>query len=226
MKRFVRLILALSVYAVAAAAPAPSAEQGLEMALALEGAFTRVAEQASEAVVVITNKQRGGPAMGHQQIPPEWRRFFGIPEPQQRPDWDGDPLVPVGKGSGIVIRKDGYVLTNEHVVRGSEALRVRLHDGRVFDSADDPDSIVLIERSSKLTSDNNIVAAVTLRERFFVFNDYHTLLRLDGVHVAVIERESDTAIEADACQIDQLLTRIKQLDKRKLSALQHTHGIR
>src|SRR3954462_2795443 len=33
-------------------------------------------------------------------------------------------------GSGFFITKDGYLVTNEHVVRGAVDLRVRMHDGR------------------------------------------------------------------------------------------------
>ncbi|MEM6671892.1 MAG: trypsin-like peptidase domain-containing protein [Planctomycetota bacterium] len=41
---------------------------------------------------------------------------------------------PVGQGSGFVIDRDGLVVTNEHVVRGSDAVRVTLLDGRAFEA--------------------------------------------------------------------------------------------
>jgi serine protease Do len=37
-------------------------------------------------------------------------------------------------GSGVVIDPDGYILTNDHVVRGSTEIRVTLTDGREFDA--------------------------------------------------------------------------------------------
>ncbi|MFH1502621.1 MAG: trypsin-like peptidase domain-containing protein [Candidatus Eisenbacteria bacterium] len=37
-------------------------------------------------------------------------------------------------GSGIVIDEDGYILTNEHVVRGFDVVQVVLTDGRAFDA--------------------------------------------------------------------------------------------
>jgi serine protease Do len=39
-----------------------------------------------------------------------------------------------GVGSGIVLTADGYVLTNRHVVEGSQALTVELADGRQFEA--------------------------------------------------------------------------------------------
>jgi S1-C subfamily serine protease len=37
-------------------------------------------------------------------------------------------------GSGVIYRSDGYILTNEHVVRGSDQVRVRLADGELLDA--------------------------------------------------------------------------------------------
>ncbi|NIQ96705.1 MAG: trypsin-like serine protease, partial [Desulfuromonadales bacterium] len=38
-------------------------------------------------------------------------------------------------GSGFIISKDGFILTNEHVVDGADEVEVRLSDGRVFTAA-------------------------------------------------------------------------------------------
>ncbi|MBA2452236.1 MAG: trypsin-like peptidase domain-containing protein [Chloroflexia bacterium] len=46
-----------------------------------------------------------------------------------------DPeLQPAGTGTGFVISADGYIVTNEHVVRGSEALQVIMSDGETVDA--------------------------------------------------------------------------------------------
>lgn len=48
---------------------------------------------------------------------------------------DGFPLEPVpekGKGSGFIISREGYIITNEHVVVGAKEIKVSLSDGRTF----------------------------------------------------------------------------------------------
>lgn len=57
---------------------------------------------------------------------PFFGRFFGIPsEPQER--------VERGTGSGFIISDDGQILTNAHVVNGTDTVQVILKDGRIFD---------------------------------------------------------------------------------------------
>jgi serine protease Do len=52
-----------------------------------------------------------------------FRHFFESPLPNQ-------PFTQEGIGSGLIVRKDGYILTNNHVVEGADDLTVKLHDGR------------------------------------------------------------------------------------------------
>ena len=52
---------------------------------------------------------------------------FPLPMPFQAPD-----RVEKGAASGVVISKDGYVLTNNHVVAGAQDIKVTLADGRKF----------------------------------------------------------------------------------------------
>lgn len=42
------------------------------------------------------------------------------------------PTAARGAGSGLVVRSDGYVLTNNHVVRNADTIRVTLSDNRTF----------------------------------------------------------------------------------------------
>lgn len=57
---------------------------------------------------------------------PFFGRFFGLPtEPEER--------VERGTGSGFIISGDGQILTNAHVVNGTDAVQVVLKDGRIFE---------------------------------------------------------------------------------------------
>ncbi|MCB9883040.1 MAG: trypsin-like peptidase domain-containing protein [Planctomycetes bacterium] len=48
-------------------------------------------------------------------------------------DWGG-VMQPAGIGSGVIVSNKGYILTNNHVVRGASAVEVKLADGRVFEA--------------------------------------------------------------------------------------------
>jgi S1-C subfamily serine protease len=58
---------------------------------------------------------------------PLMKRFFGQ-EPQQPPEH-----IEQGTGSGFIISADGRLITNAHVVDGSDTVRVTLKDGRTFE---------------------------------------------------------------------------------------------
>jgi serine protease Do len=65
------------------------------------------------------------------------RRFFGGDDPQTTPQQRGrgrqrqqqpqDPPILEGAGTGFIIDKAGYVLTNNHVIDGAETIRVSLY---------------------------------------------------------------------------------------------------
>jgi serine protease Do len=56
---------------------------------------------------------------------PFFQQFFG-----QQPQ--GVPQKEYGLGSGVIVQSDGIILTNNHVVRGADDIRVTLHDQRSF----------------------------------------------------------------------------------------------
>lgn len=53
----------------------------------------------------------------------------------ERQTWMGDTVVvPSGSGSGVIISKSGYIMTNNHVVQQTTAVKVHLADGRAMDA--------------------------------------------------------------------------------------------
>jgi S1-C subfamily serine protease len=45
---------------------------------------------------------------------------------------EGEPVMSRGLGSGIIVDRRGYILTNSHVVEGAEEITVTLPDERSF----------------------------------------------------------------------------------------------
>ncbi len=106
--------------------------------------FTELVERVGPAVVNIRTTARLSAVHGRAmpQIPgldendpfyEFFRRFFPQPQPgPQRPGPRGERQIPRGLGSGFIISTDGYVMTNHHVVDGSEQITVTLADKREF----------------------------------------------------------------------------------------------
>src|SRR5690606_13666917 len=49
------------------------------------------------------------------------------PQQQRR-----DPDVPIGQGSGVIISQDGYIVTNNHVIKGSDKIEVVLNNQKSY----------------------------------------------------------------------------------------------
>jgi serine protease Do len=123
-----------------------------QVAKAMSEAFANAAKAAMPAVVsikiekVITRQSPGigdlndlGASPGEDFL----RRFFGgaTPRTPQR-------YLERGQGSGFIISRDGYILTNNHVVGNVDRMTVTLPDGRTFTNAKvigtDPDTEVAL----------------------------------------------------------------------------------
>jgi serine protease Do len=110
--------------------------------------FADIVEKTGPAVVNIrtTERVKSNPAQsaqGDEEMQEFFRRFFGVPMPQQptpspspRRQNPAQPQaqeeVPRGVGSGFITSADGYIMTNAHVVEGAAEVYVTLTDKREF----------------------------------------------------------------------------------------------
>jgi serine protease Do len=117
-----------------------SASPSVAAIQAISDGFAEIVDHVAPGVVFIEveKEMKGIPAGSFGQgspIPEEFfRRFFGpgavpeMPRPEQAPRGP----VPMGQGSGFIISRDGYVVTNHHVAADADLLRVTLADGRQY----------------------------------------------------------------------------------------------
>ena len=84
-----------------------STTSGVQLLESIEDAFVSLAERSNPAVVGVTASNVE-------------RRAGALRRPNRQ------------EGTGFIFRKDGYILTNNHVVSGAEQITVRLFDGREF----------------------------------------------------------------------------------------------
>ncbi len=93
-------------------------ERDIATARSLSRAFQSVARRVEPAVVHITQFSRV-----------IRRDFFGFPLER-----GNGQLMQTGLGSGVIVSREGFILTNNHVAAGSETLKVKLYDGKEFEA--------------------------------------------------------------------------------------------
>ena len=128
---------AAPVAPAAAAAPAPLAT----------ASYAGVVEQVTPAVVTIRSERRVRNVS--QELPEGLREFFGDQFGQGRRGRQMPERREGGLGSGVIVRPDGYILTNHHVVDGAEQVNVELTDGRSFKAkvvgSDQPSDLAVVK---------------------------------------------------------------------------------
>ena len=90
----------------------------------LPRSFAPVVQKVSSSVVQVFTSSRPRPVPGFNQEDP-FNPFFGNPQPRR-----GAQPRQQGAGSGVIVSRDGYLLTNNHVVDGADDVKVKLSDGR------------------------------------------------------------------------------------------------
>jgi Do/DeqQ family serine protease len=89
--------------------------------------LTHAAETSVHAVVHIKSTELSKRVI--QQMPDFFDHFFGESLGKQR-QVQTEPRV--GFGSGVIISKDGYIVTNNHVIETADEISVTLNDNREF----------------------------------------------------------------------------------------------
>jgi len=129
-------------------------------AKSLSNAFRGASEKVLPAVVTIQSFAKGTPhAMQQGQLPEELRNhpfFKEFFENQTAPTpRSSGELQRIGMGSGVIVDPSGIILTNNHVVKDADTLKIKLHDGRQFEATEwktDPKTDIAVVKIST-TSD-------------------------------------------------------------------------
>ena len=89
--------------------------------------FAAIAKRTTPVVVnIFTTSQRSGRPGSNDPLEEFFSRFFGDTQPREN--------SPRSLGSGILISNDGEVLTNYHVVRNAETIKVKLADQTEYEA--------------------------------------------------------------------------------------------
>jgi Do/DeqQ family serine protease len=92
--------------------------------LATQQAFTNVVKEVNPAVVNISTVSKKKLVQPFFEFSPFSDDLFGEAQPRYRRE--------KSLGSGFIINKDGYIVTNDHVVRDAESIQVKLSNEKVY----------------------------------------------------------------------------------------------
>ena len=116
--------------------------------------IVEIAKKQNPAVVFVTSKTKFQPAKGN--TPPN-RNPFGQFGPYGRPGHPQPPAPGGGSGTGFIIDKDGYILTNHHVVDNADVIKITLDNEKEFEAeliGSDSKTDIALLKIVKQTGDN------------------------------------------------------------------------
>ena len=90
--------------------------------------LTEAAEKTVHGVVHIKSTVKSRTQV-YQEVPDIFEQFMFGARPRQR-QYRTEPQI--GYGSGVILTKDGYIVTNNHVIEKADEIQVTLNDNRVF----------------------------------------------------------------------------------------------
>ena len=130
--------------------PEPATAKGSDVPIMVPGNFTELAENARPGVVniqTVKTVKGGGRVFRHffgnpfgRQNPPGGQNPFGGRNPFEDffgPSDGGDQgenFQQKSLGSGFILDREGYVVTNNHVVENADEIKVKLANGKEFEA--------------------------------------------------------------------------------------------
>jgi serine protease Do len=120
--------------------------------------FAPVVDKVSPSVVTIATSKmvKQQQAQNPNFNDPMFRKFFGLPDPDEQPDENSAPKgrngrrhpQMLGLGSGVIVSANGLILTNNHVIEGADEIMVTLgnehHEYKAKKIGTDPSTDIAI----------------------------------------------------------------------------------
>ena len=133
VRQILLVVLVFQLDRPLARAAETSLSHDLEVTRQLNRSFVAIADKVSASVVIINVEQKATPVLEDlddedrfdSKPPGFWKKFH---EQFRHPPVEKT----IGQGSGIIVREDGYILTNGHVIEDAEKVTVRLQDGKIY----------------------------------------------------------------------------------------------